>query len=165
MVGGASGPRSNRQAGSERAEYEPALPRVRGAELAASALAGGCVRGQRARLPPQQQQPRAQRMRRLRRQDCRKVPPARPRQILAPRMPQVHVLWPGTSGHGQIVLFQRRHDIMQKRLYEVCTLFFTHKSQCQTLSCIVLKYSPYPKRMSSNKRNERSGTGCQLVLD
>lgn len=120
MVAGASGPRSNRQAGSERVEYEPALPRVRGAQLAAPAIAGGSIRRQRARLPSQQQQPRAQRMRRLWRQDRGKVSTTRAGQILAPRLSEVHVLRAGASGYGQIVLFQRRHDIMQKRLYEVC---------------------------------------------
>lgn len=50
VVVGASGSRSNRQAGSKRVEHEPALPRVRGAELAAPALARGGVCGQRARL-------------------------------------------------------------------------------------------------------------------
>jgi hypothetical protein len=56
VVVGMSGSRSNRQAGSERAEHEPALPRVRGAELTSPALAGGGVR-EWARLPAQQQQP------------------------------------------------------------------------------------------------------------
>lgn len=55
MVVGVSGFRSNRQAGSERVEHEPALPRVRGAELAAPVLSGGLLRGQRARLSTQQQ--------------------------------------------------------------------------------------------------------------
>lgn len=49
---GASGPRSNRQAGSERVEHEPALPRVRGAQLTSPALSGGRFR-QRTRLPSQ----------------------------------------------------------------------------------------------------------------
>lgn len=119
VVVGASGPRSNRQAGSERVEHEPALPRVRGAELAAPALARGGVRGQRPRLPTQQQQPRAQRMRWLQWQDRREVPLARTRQILAPWMPQVRLLRPGPRGHGPILLLQRWNDIMQKRLHKV----------------------------------------------
>lgn len=119
MVVGASGPRSNRQAGSERVEHEPALPRVRGAQLAAPALAGGRLRRQRPRLPAQQQQPRSQRMCRMQRQDSREVPPTRPRQILAPRLPQVCLLWPGTRRHGPLLLLQRRNDIMQKRLHKV----------------------------------------------
>lgn len=126
MVVSASGPRSNRQAGSERAEHEPALPRVRGAELAAPALARGGLRRQRPRLPSQQQQPGPQRMRRLRRQDRREVPAARLRQILAPRLSEMHVLWPSASGHGPVVLLQRGHDTVQKRLHEVslCDLLY-----------------------------------------
>lgn len=122
MVVSASGRRPNRQAGSERAEHEPALPRVRGAELAAPALAGGSIRRQRARLPAQQQQPRSQGVRRLRRQDRGALPAARARPVLAPRLPQVHLLRAGARRHGSLLLFQRRHDIMQKRLYEVCHL-------------------------------------------
>lgn len=58
-------------------------------------------------------------MRRLRREDCRKVPSPRPRQILAPRVSEVHMLWTSPRGHGTILLFQRRDDIMQKRLHKV----------------------------------------------
>lgn len=79
VVVGASGSRSNRQAGSECVEHEPALPRVRGAQLATPALAGGGIRCQWPRLPSQQQQPGTQGMRGLQRQDSGKVPPARPR--------------------------------------------------------------------------------------
>lgn len=123
MVVDASGSRSNRQAGSERVEHEPALPRVRGAELATPALAGGGIRGERARLPPQQQQSCAQGVRRLWGKDRREVSAARARQILAPRLSQVHLLRPGPRGHGKILLFQRRDDTMQKRLHEVSPVF------------------------------------------
>lgn len=122
----ASGRRSNRQAGSERAEHEPALPRVWGAELAASAFPGGSICRQRARLSAQQQQPRAQRVRGLRRQDRRTVPPTCPRQILASRLSQMHVLRTSVSGYGQILLFQRRNDTVQKRLYKVRVGCFIH---------------------------------------
>lgn len=115
----ASGRRSKRQAGSERAEHEPALPRVWGAELASSALSGGSICCQRARLSAQQQQPRSQRVRGLRRQNRGAVPTTCPRQILASRLSQMHVLWSSLSGYGQILLFQRRNDTVQKRLYEV----------------------------------------------
>lgn len=109
----------SRQAGSECVEHEPALPRVRGTKLAAPALARASVRGERARLPAQQQQPSAERMRGLRRKDRRAVPPSCTRQILASRVPKVHVLRTSARGHGQIFLLQRRNDIMQKRLHKV----------------------------------------------
>lgn len=117
----ASGRRSNRQAGSERAEHEPALPRVWGAKLASPALPGGSICRQRARLSTQQQQPSTKRVRRLRRQDRRAIPSTRPRQILAPRLSQMHMLRTSFSGHGQIFLFQRRNDTVQKRLHKVST--------------------------------------------
>lgn len=122
MVVCVSGRRSNRQAGSERAEHEPALPRVWGAKLAAPALPRGRICRQRARLSAQQQQPRTKRVRRLRRQDRRAVPPTCPRQILAPRLSQMHMLRTSVSGHGQILLFQRRNDTVQKRLHKVSKL-------------------------------------------
>lgn len=122
VVVGASGSRSNRQAGSERVEHEPALPRVRGAQLATPALAGGGLRGQRARLPAQQQQPGAKGMRRLQRQDRGEVPAARAGPVLAPRLPEVRLLRTGPRRHGPLLLLQRRDDIMQKRLHKVSTI-------------------------------------------
>lgn len=53
VVVGASGLRSNRQAGSECVEHEPALPRVRRAQLAASTLPRRRLHGERPRLPSQ----------------------------------------------------------------------------------------------------------------
>lgn len=120
MVRGASGLRSNRQAGSGHAEYEPALPRVRGAKSSTSGQPRGRFRGgQRTRVPAQQQQPRAQRVRGMRGQDRREVPLTRARQILAPRMSEVRVLRTSSGRHGKIVLLQRRNDSLQKRLHEV----------------------------------------------
>lgn len=48
----------------------------------------------------------------------REVPPSRPRQILASRLPKMHMLRSSPRGHGKILLFQGWDDIMQKRLYE-----------------------------------------------
>lgn len=128
VVRSASGLRSSRQAGSQRAKHEPALPRVRGAQLAPPLQPRGLRRRQRARVPPQQQQSSAQRMRWLRRQNSRKVPPTRARPILAPRVFEVRVLRASARGHGQELLLQRRHDTVQKRLHQVSPLIF-----CSTL--------------------------------
>lgn len=72
-------------------------------------------------------------MRRLRRQDRREIPPTRTRQILAPRLPEMHMLRAGPSGHGQILLLQRWHDPMQKRLHKVTTVF-----DCSLLDTVCL---------------------------